>query len=325
MLRPDVFGALATHAGDALYELCYVPEFGAVVRALRAYDGDPARWWADFTSRTAFTKPEDDVLLGIYGVAACFSAEPDGTPVLPFDPVTGVLRPEVWQRWLDLDPVRMAPRARRRAALPAGRSGSTPAPRDDYYLDIGAQAFRAELAAARVPDERIHFELFPGHARRHRPPLPAGPGVARPSAGPLTRTPMPSAEPAAYTDSGDPRGDGLPALGGRCIGGPAGLGRGRRQAHLDRPQCRVRPAVLGCRDAGDQRRRAPAARPARPVDLRGATLLLFAAGFLAVPALRWVLARMLPSLGTAQSTALLVMVAIALHNVPRAPCPSPRR
>ncbi|HEY2593555.1 MAG TPA: alpha/beta hydrolase-fold protein, partial [Chloroflexota bacterium] len=25
MLRPDLFGALATHAGDSLYELCYVP------------------------------------------------------------------------------------------------------------------------------------------------------------------------------------------------------------------------------------------------------------------------------------------------------------
>lgn len=161
MLRPDVFGALATHAGDALYELCYVPEFGAVVRALRAYDGDPARWWADFTSRTAFTKPEDEVILGIYGVAACFSAEADGTPVLPFDPVTGVLRPEVWSRWLDLDPVRMAPvhadalRSLRAIWIDAGAS-------DDYFLDIGAQAFRAELAAALVPEDRVHFELFPG-------------------------------------------------------------------------------------------------------------------------------------------------------------------
>jgi hypothetical protein len=164
MLRPDVF--------DALYELCYVPEFGAVVRALRAYDGDPARWWADFTSRTAFTKPEDDTLLGIYGVAACFSAETDGTPVLPFDPVTGVLRPAVWQRWLDLDPVRMAPkhgdalRSLRAIWIDAGAS-------DDYHLDIGAQAFRAELAAAQVPDDRIHFELFPGtHSGiDHRYPL----------------------------------------------------------------------------------------------------------------------------------------------------------
>src|SRR3984957_14828190 len=37
MLRPDLFGALATHAGDSLYELCYVPEFGKSARHLRDY------------------------------------------------------------------------------------------------------------------------------------------------------------------------------------------------------------------------------------------------------------------------------------------------
>ena len=36
MLRPDVFGALASHAGDALFECCYQPEFPSVAR-------DPAR------------------------------------------------------------------------------------------------------------------------------------------------------------------------------------------------------------------------------------------------------------------------------------------
>src|ERR1700722_10199577 len=72
MLRPDVFGALATHAGDALYEYCYVPEFPAAVRALRAYDGDIWRWWADFQSRIAFTGPADGDLIGLLGVAAAF-------------------------------------------------------------------------------------------------------------------------------------------------------------------------------------------------------------------------------------------------------------
>ena len=48
MLRPDLFGGLATHAGDALYELCYIPGFAKVVRALRAYDGSYERFWADF-------------------------------------------------------------------------------------------------------------------------------------------------------------------------------------------------------------------------------------------------------------------------------------
>ncbi len=43
MLRPDLFGGLATHAGDALYECCYIPEFPKAVRALRGWDGDIER------------------------------------------------------------------------------------------------------------------------------------------------------------------------------------------------------------------------------------------------------------------------------------------
>ena len=40
MLRPDLFGALATHAGDTLYELCYVKDFAEAARTLRdSYDG----------------------------------------------------------------------------------------------------------------------------------------------------------------------------------------------------------------------------------------------------------------------------------------------
>ncbi len=159
MLRPDLFGALATHAGDSLYELCYIPEFGSVVRHLRAYNGDPMAWWADFNSRTAFTKPADSELLGLLGVAACFSAKEDGTPELPFNTTTGVLLPDVWQRWLDLDPVRMVPRyadACRNLHAVWIDAGT----RDEWFLDVGAQAYRAELAAVGLPDDRVHFELF---------------------------------------------------------------------------------------------------------------------------------------------------------------------
>ena len=159
MLRPDLFGGLATHAGDALYELCYIPEFGEAVRFLRAHDGDIFRWWEDFRSRVAFTKEEDHVLLMLLGVAACFSAREDGTPELPFDPHTGVLRDEIWQRWLDWDPVRMAPRyaealrSLRAVWIDAGT-------RDEWFLDVGAQAFRDALAENGIADEIVHFELF---------------------------------------------------------------------------------------------------------------------------------------------------------------------
>ncbi|WP_018653763.1 alpha/beta hydrolase [Actinomadura flavalba] len=159
MLRPDLFGALATHAGDALFEYAYLADFPQVVRALRGYDGDIMRWWADFRSRPSFTHPDDGKILEMLGYTACYSAADDGTPVLPFDPVTGVVRPDVWQRWLDVDPVRMVPRyadALRGMTAIWIDAGT----RDEWSLDVGAQAFHAALRDAGVPDAAIHFELF---------------------------------------------------------------------------------------------------------------------------------------------------------------------
>jgi len=159
MLRPDLFGALATHAGDALYEYCYLPEFAEAVRHLRGYDGDIWRWWDDFRSRTAFTKPEDSALLTALGCSAAFSPGDDGRPVLPFDPRSGDLRHDVWDRWLAWDPVQMAEayadalRSQRAIWVDAGT-------KDDFFLDLGAQAFRDELRRVGVDDDRVHFELF---------------------------------------------------------------------------------------------------------------------------------------------------------------------
>jgi S-formylglutathione hydrolase FrmB len=161
MLRPDLFGALATHAGDSLYEYCYITDFPKAVRLLRDYQGDIWRWWEDFSSRVSFTKEADHHLLMLLGVAACFSAREDGSVELPFDPHTGVLRPEVWQRWLDWDPVRMVPRyasalqSLRAIWIDAGN-------RDDFYLDLGAEAFRAALHDIGVGPDVVRFELFDG-------------------------------------------------------------------------------------------------------------------------------------------------------------------
>jgi hypothetical protein len=172
MLRPDLFGALATHAGDSLYEFCYLTEFAKAVRYLREYDGDIQAWWADFCSRTAFTKEADQTLLMLLGVSACFSAAPDGTVLLPFDPTTGRLVPELWQRWLDWDPVRMVETYATAVASwhAVWIDGGT---RDEWYLDVGASAFHEEITRVGLPEERIHFELFDaGHgAIDYRYPL----------------------------------------------------------------------------------------------------------------------------------------------------------
>jgi len=65
----------------------------------------------------------------------------------------------VWQRWLDWDPVRMAPRYA--ASLSAVRAIWIDAgTRDEWFLDLGAEAFYATLRDIGISDEVIHFELF---------------------------------------------------------------------------------------------------------------------------------------------------------------------
>ena len=97
------------------------------------------------------------MLLNAYAMAACYSADEDGTVRQPFDIATGELVPEVWERWLALDPVRMVPRhadalrSLRAIYIDAGK-------RDEWFLDLGAEAFRAALAAIGVTD--VYFELF---------------------------------------------------------------------------------------------------------------------------------------------------------------------
>ena len=157
MMRSDVFGALASHAGDALFEACYLPEFRETVRTLREnYDGSYERFWEDFRSRPAFSKKEDGTLLNDWCMAACYSADEDGTVRLPFDTATGMLIEEVWQRWLELDPVRMVPRHadELRSMRAIWIDGGT---KDEWYLDNGAVAVSKQLEAIGVEHT---LELF---------------------------------------------------------------------------------------------------------------------------------------------------------------------
>jgi S-formylglutathione hydrolase FrmB len=160
MLRPDLFGGFATHAGDALFENGYLHEFAEVARALReSYDGSYDRFWEDFRSgRPALSKKTDHVLVGEWAMAAAYS---DGE--FPFDLETGELREEVWQRWLARDPVRMARDERYAAALRGMRAIWIDAGRsDEFHLDLGAIAFRNAVASAGVDENIVHFELHEG-------------------------------------------------------------------------------------------------------------------------------------------------------------------
>ncbi|HEV7640993.1 MAG TPA: alpha/beta hydrolase-fold protein [Gaiellaceae bacterium] len=168
LLRPDLFGGLATHAGDALFEVSYARDFAPAARALRdRYGSSFDAFWEDFRSgRPVLASPDDALLVDIYAMSAAYSARADGTVDLPFDIETGERIPEVWERWLTFDPVLLARepehaetiRGLQAIWIDCGRH-------DEYFLDLGATAFHREVVAAGTSAERVRFELFPGTHR----------------------------------------------------------------------------------------------------------------------------------------------------------------
>jgi hypothetical protein len=164
MRRPDLFGGFASHAGDGLFELCFLPDFGDAVKTLRdRYDGSYDAFWADFRARPGQSRPGDGPVMSMYAMAACFSTDADGTVRLPFDLETGQLVPAVWDRWLALDPVRMAALPEHAAALRGMRAVWLDAGRaDEHGLDLATIGLHRALLAAGVAPDVMHFELFDG-------------------------------------------------------------------------------------------------------------------------------------------------------------------
>jgi Putative esterase len=161
MLRPDVFGALASHAGDALFECCYQRDFPGIARLLRDdFGGSYDKLLEEAMATPSFDWSRYGAAFSLYAYACAYTPDPTrpGKAILPFDTRTGQLIDEVWQRWLALDPVRMAAphaddlRGLRRIYLDAGRQ-------DEFFLDLGAQAFSNELTSLGIDHT---LELFDG-------------------------------------------------------------------------------------------------------------------------------------------------------------------
>jgi S-formylglutathione hydrolase FrmB len=124
----------------------------------RTIKGDPNKFMHDFWATEKQNK-DDHAALNTIGMAACYS--PNGTDFdLPFDLETGELREEVWKRWLEHDPVRLADkyagnlRSLKLLYIDAGT-------RDEFNLDIGAKILSAKLTELDVP--HIHEEFDDAH------------------------------------------------------------------------------------------------------------------------------------------------------------------
>ncbi len=154
MKHPDLFAAAACHSGDLYFEYAYLRDFPRTVDALNQYGGVEG-FLKEFAGATK--KGPLIPTLNIIAMAAAYA--PDGAgPCLPFTLPGGELIPEMWERWLARDPVRMveqepfakALRGLKLLYLDAGD-------RDEYALHLGARIFLERLKALDIP---YHYEEF---------------------------------------------------------------------------------------------------------------------------------------------------------------------
>jgi len=162
MRHPETFGALASHAGDAYFAYCYLPDFPKFVSGLVRHGG-AEKFLAHFESLPKKTE-EAMAVLNILAMAACYSPEP-AEPLgiaLPMRIPSGEIRGQIWSRWEASDPVHMAAdhatalRSMRLIYLDAGL-------RDEFNLQFGARILCSRLDDLGV--RYLHEEFDDTHMR----------------------------------------------------------------------------------------------------------------------------------------------------------------
>lgn len=159
MRHADVFSMACSTSGDAYFEFCYFP---GIAEGFHAIKGNPKALIEKFWNETEKKGKHDFAALNTIGMSACYSPNPQAKLGfdLPFDLETGELREDVWQRWLEHDPVRLVEKSVENLKslkllyIDAGT-------KDEFALDLGARILCRRLKAFDIP--HIHEEFDDGH------------------------------------------------------------------------------------------------------------------------------------------------------------------
>lgn len=159
MRHADKFGLVCSTSGDAYFEFCYLP---GIAEGFRAINGEPLALIEKFWREDAKKGKHDFAALNTIGMSACYSPNENAKIGfdLPFDTETGEIRWDVWQRWLEHDPVRLVEKSvemlksLKLLFIDAGT-------RDEFGLDLGARILCKRLKDFEI--SHIHEEFDDGH------------------------------------------------------------------------------------------------------------------------------------------------------------------
>ena len=154
----NIFSMIACHSGDNYFEMNYKPD---IPKFCKYYEKAGPEGLMDLLEdpKAAIRKGTSFYALAVAAMAACYSPNPD-SPFgfdLPFNPNTGELHPEIWQKWLDHDPVEIVKdhtEALKSLNLLFFDCGIY----DEYNLLYGARILAERLEKLDIPFQYEEFE-----------------------------------------------------------------------------------------------------------------------------------------------------------------------
>jgi enterochelin esterase family protein len=159
--HPDVYQAFSDQSGDSAFDYCYLADVPKFVQSIAKYDYDVEK----FVRAIPEIQPKDsafDTMLNMVAMSACYAPNPEA-PLgfdLPFDPYSGELRPEVWAKFRQFDPVHAAERYAenlRRLRLLWVDCGT----KDRFHLYLGSRQLHRKLEALAI--EHVYEEYDSDH------------------------------------------------------------------------------------------------------------------------------------------------------------------
>lgn len=159
--HPEVFQAFSDQSGDSAFEYCYLGDVPKFVQSIAKYDYDVEK----FVRAIPEVQPKDDAfdnMLNMVAMSACYAPNPEA-PLgfeLPFDLYSGELRPQVWAKFREFDPVNAAERYAanlRRLKVLWVDCGT----KDQFHLYLGARQLHRKLEALGI--EHVYEEYDSDH------------------------------------------------------------------------------------------------------------------------------------------------------------------
>lgn len=159
MYYPDVWGGLASHAGDMGFDWVYRPDFPRTAAMLSGLNGDPYRFLKNFWLKKNPGSADYSTLMTLAMAASYDPGESPETAIqLPFDLHTCEMDEQRWSKWLSHDPLNLLEshvtqlKSLKMLYIDVGN-------RDQYNIQYGTRSFIKRLENLGVGH---HFEEFDG-------------------------------------------------------------------------------------------------------------------------------------------------------------------